>query len=579
MSMGDAAIEFTQRYLTLLEQHLSVTWSDDGTPYCIIDWIRDESLVDLHAGLTQLFQSDLAGEARKAAADFGATHVQTVGFGLAPDFRQFIQLGLIYGERVVLWDVIHSRILAGDQPRQATKSLLAQVVCNLLLLKHVAARGGVAVLPHPIQWSPLAATIEAELRALGPVPAATLGLSMALAAIEEGIPLHPYTLLADAGKPKAPETLAAHADALFSAENFQFQRCVTTLLRDERLAYLEDVAVEKFFDIVSRQTAFRRAIRKHFSSALAGLSPQQATAETGSLIDELFALAGKQNTAIVDYAAEAADATAKFMLVSASVAVIGQPLLLLLAALGPPALYLTTALRKWAKKPEKNVIVQTFRTLEQSTSVSGFYDPVYAEFQLANFHSGQASLDGLHHTFMHFHWTEERHHFLETLPREIAKALLESLTADDLEVIVNWRQFQQDYIGDYLVYLSGLDEDIYWVHLGKTFESSEGLLIYDDDANVVSMETRDMPLATWQQLLDSLFVAYAKEMRARKYNYPLERFPGIVRFQTERAASAEAKRQLLAEFAAGLKIRDWKALRHLVAQAYDGSVPAWFAVE
>lgn len=38
--------------------------------------------------------------------------VDCCGFDLAPDFDEFVKLGLIYGERVVLWDVISSRLLA-----------------------------------------------------------------------------------------------------------------------------------------------------------------------------------------------------------------------------------------------------------------------------------------------------------------------------------------------------------------------------------------------------------------------------------------------------------------------------------
>jgi hypothetical protein len=579
MQKHDAATEFTLKYLELLERHLKVAWSDACVPICITDWIQDDSIAALRVDLEKLVHSDLERDAREATIKYGVNHIQTVGFGLAPDFDQFIKLGLIYGERVVLWDVIHSRILVNDQQIQARKSLLAQITCNLLMLRSTVERGGVVLLSHPIVWSTLAAGIDKELRAGGPAHAASLGLSLAFAAIEEGLPLHPYTLLKGGSKPKPLDSVGDLCDELFSAENFRFQQCIATLLRDSRVAYLEDVPLEEFFNVVSRHANLRRALRKHFSPTLAGLSPQQAVAETHELVDELFALIDHQNAAVVDYAAEGIDASAKLVLAGASSAALGLPLLSALTALGSSAVHLSTAVRKWAKKPAKNVIIQTFRTLERVAATNQAYDPVDVEYQLSKFRRGQCSLGEIYEKFMSFDWTEQRHDFLKSLPQTVAKALLETLSSEDLEVIVNWRRFQQDYIGDYLVYLSELDEAIYWEHLGKTFECSEGLLTYDDDAHIVSMETQDMPLKTWQQLLDSLFDAYASQMRTREYDIPLERFPKIIRFQTEEALDADEKRSTLILLASRLESDDREALTHLVSKAFEGAAPEWFAIQ
>lgn len=578
MPTQDAATAFTLDYLELLERHLKVTWNAEEVPICIIDWISDESVACLRDDLAKLMQGNLERDAREATVEYGVEHLQTIGFGLAPDFDQFIKLGLIYGERVVLWDVIHSRILANEQPNQDRRSLLAQIACNLLMLRGVVTRGGLVILSHPISWSALAADIDAELRTGGRVPAASLGLSFAFAAIEEGLPLHPYTLLESGSKPVPATAVGGREDELFSSENFRFQQCVTTLLQDVRVAYLEDVRMDKFLDVMSEHTKLRRALRTHFASSLSGLSPQQATRDTRDRVDELFDLFDKRNAAVVDYIAEGVDATAKFALVSVSLAVVGQPLLAALAALGAPALYLSTAIRKWANKPEKNVVIQAFKALEQSAETMKSYSLSDMEYQLSNYHRGQSVLGNIYETFMAFHWTEDRHKYLISLSPEVAKALLAELTSDDLEVIVNHRNFQEDYIGDYLAYLSELDEAIYWEHLGKTFESSEGLLIYDDDAHIVSMETTDMPLKAWLLLLASLFETYRYEMRSRAYDYPLERFPGIVRFQTEEASDANEKRLALIALASSLEADDQTAMTHFVAEAFHGELPRWFSV-
>lgn len=576
MQTQDAATTFTLRYLEILEKRLNVTWSAAGVPICVIDWIREESVSGLRADLADLFQSDLDRDSRKATIEHGVEHLQTVGFGLAHDFGQFIKLGLIYGERVVLWDVIYSRILSNDQSIQDRKSLLAQIACNLLMLRPVVARGGVVVLSHPIMWSALAAEIDAELRIAGSVPAASRGLSFAFAAIEEGLPLHPYTLLESGSKPLPNSAVGAREDELFSSENFRFQQCVTTLLQDARVAYLEDMKVEDFLDVIATHTKLRRALRMHFTHAMNGLSPQQAAVESRDLVDELFDLFDKRNKAVVDYAAEGVDATAHFMLASVSVAVLGLPLVSALAALGGPAIYLSTAIRKWIKKPEKNVIIQAFTALENAASTTQSCAPADVDYQLSNYYRGQSVLGELYENFMSFRWTEERHEYLKSLSPEVAKALLKLLSSEDLEVIVNHRKFQEDYIGDYLAYLSEIDEAIYWEHLGKTFESSEGLLLYDDDAHIVSMETMDMPLKAWHQLLGSLFTAHGDEIRSHTYDYPLERLLGIVRFQTEGAQDVDAKRSALISLASGLEQTDRAALTHFVSNAFAGVVPEWF---
>ncbi|WP_369929388.1 hypothetical protein [Xanthomonas sp. NCPPB 2632] len=575
----DDAVEFTLKYLDLLEKHLHVKLNDAGLAVCIVEWIDAESISSLRHDLSELMRDELELRAREATIDYGSTHIQTVGFGLAPDFDQFVKLGLIYGDRVVLWDVIHSRIFANDQPNQDRKGLLAQIACNLLNLRPTVLRGGLVILAHPIVWSNLASAIDEELRAAGAVQAASLGLSLAFAAIKEGLPLHPYVLLEDGSKPMPASPAGREVDPLFSSESFKFQQCVAKLLRDERVAYMEDVRTEDFFDVMSGHAKLRRALRMHFTSVLSGLSPQQEMRELTDKIDDLFELFEKRNVAVKNYVAEAVDATLKFALASVVVTSLGESLVSNLATCGVPVFCLTTAVRKWVNTPEKLVIIQAFNALNEaakSTPSMPLYD---MEFQLSNYRQGQASLGSIYEEFMALPWTEDRHEYLTSLPLDVAKALLALLTEDDLAIIVNERRFQEDYIGDYLAYLSGIDEAIYWEHLGKTFESSDGLLSYDNDDHIRSMETKDMPLKVWNQLLTSLFSAHACELRSRNYGYPLECLPNVVRFQTEATRDLGEKRLALINLASTLTPDDRAALTDFVASAFDGKAPLWLPSE
>ncbi|VVM54208.1 hypothetical protein [Pseudomonas fluorescens] len=561
-----SATEFTLTYLKLLEQHLNVTWNDDGLPICVIDWISDESIEALRGDLIRLMTSDLEREARKATATYGLDHVQTVGFGLAPNFDEFVKLGLIYGERVVLWDVIHSRILAGSNSVDR-KSLIGQIACELLMLRGTVQQGGVVLLAHPIVWSTDAADIDKELRGSSPVPAASLGLAMAFAAIQEGIQLHPYTLLTDASRQELTPAIQAADHELFSRESFSFQQCLTTVLQDDRVAFVKDVPTEEFYGVISRHDKLRQRIRQHFQPALTGLSPQQLSLENETLVGDLFELFGQRDADLKEYIADAADASFAFVTASLSATVLGQPLLPSLAALGPPAMALATAVRKWARKPEKSVIIQAFQALEKSAAENRMIDPADVQNRLNSVKKGLASLKDHYWEFMNCDWTEHRHDYLISVSPEIAKAILALLTPDDINRIVNARRFQADYIGDYLEYISELDEAIHWVHLEKTFDSEDGFLLYDGDAHVRAMEERQIPMSLWHLLLDNLS-ALACDMD----------LTGVIHYQTEQADDRGEKRNALITLASSMDEEDNAVLTELVRQGNDGHMPEWMSI-
>ncbi|MFK3641367.1 hypothetical protein [Pseudomonas protegens] len=567
MKEHDSATLFTMAYLELLEQHLKVTWNEKGIPICVIDWISDETLQALRDDLSQLMSSGLEADARKASAAYGVEHIQTVGFGLAPDFDQFVKLGLIYGERVVLWDVIHSRILAGAN-MEARKGLIGEIACELLMLREAVHLGGIVLLAHPITWSSDAADIDRELRASGPVPSASLGLAMAFSAIQAGLQLHPYTLLTDATREELSSTVHAADAELFSRESFKFQQCLSAILEDERMAFVEDVPTGDFYSIVSKHSDLRRKIREHFQSSLAGLSPQQMRQNNEVLVGELFELFGKRDADIKEYVADAADASMTFVFASLSATVIGQPLIATMAAVGPPAFALISAVRKWAKKPEKSVIIQTFQALEKSASEARVIDPVDVQVRLSSMIHGIVTLGDHYRKFMSFGWTEHRHDYLMELSPEISKAILALLTPDDIYRIVNRRQFQADYIGDYLVHIFELDEAVHWAHLEKSFESEDGFLMYDGDAHVEVMSERQIPMSLWKLVLGNFSTLT-----------PYYNIAAVINFQTEHADDKDEKRKALKALSKNMDEEGLIELTLLLRQSNDGELPNWMSIE
>ena len=149
--------------------------------------------------MDSILKGETAKNALEATRQFGITRIQTVGFGLAHDFDQLVKLGFLYGDRVVLWDFFANRLLV--EASDISPEILAQNACELLMLKPAVERGVVVLLPHPMEWSGLAEMVAEDLQQQGTRSAVEFGLSMALSAIEEGLPLHPFTLLQNESKP------------------------------------------------------------------------------------------------------------------------------------------------------------------------------------------------------------------------------------------------------------------------------------------------------------------------------------------------------------------------------------------
>lgn len=571
----DKATEFTLKYLDILEGRVNISWSEQHQPVCIVDNIKRQDIQDLSDDLDALLRGQLSEEARHATVAYGKDHIQTIGFGHASNFDQFIKLGFLYGERLVLWDVIGCRLITESDATPKRKNLLAQAACNLLLLRPVAENGGVVILPYPTYWSELARQVEIELQNNGNKCAATLGLSMALAAIDSGLPLHPYTLSLGGLQASATKDVIGDGSAFYSTENYLFNAAITSLLRDSKLAYLQDISIAEFYKIVSQYGELNHALRKHFFPTLLGLSPQQSQKEIDHLIDNLVDLIDKRNRALANYVADGGDATLSFVLPTITTVLAGLSTIDALTT-GSISLGLFSVLRKWLNTPEKNVIVQVFDDLKD---VEMTLD-LKIENPIETFNSDQIhiypDIEDIYHTFMSFSWTEQRHYFLKELPPEVVDKLLRCLTPEDFEIIVNYRRFQEDYIGDYLGELWEIDKISFWEHIGKMFESEEGLLVYDLDAHIQVMCSNDMLTDVWIKLLNSLLVAHHEELADQAWHYPLETLKDIIYFQIEVANGRDATKNTFMEWYARLPDQDRQLIDGFIEFIYKGDLPKWF---
>lgn len=78
------------------------------------------------------------------------------------------------------------------------------------------------------------------------------------------------------------------------------------------------------------------------------------------------------------------------------------------------------------------------------------------------------------------HWVEDRHHILEELPIEDSKEIVEAFEDYEIDLNVNVRQSQEDYIADYLKFLWEISEESFWNHVKTSINTEVGLLWSDN---------------------------------------------------------------------------------------------------
>ena len=279
----DAAVDFTLCYLQLLERHLKIVFNNQAEPVCVYDDISANDIALLKSELRDLLNGEAGCRAIDSSKRFGSTHIQSVGFGHADNLDAMVKVGLLCGERVVLWDIVSSRTLVSSERADFSVGVLAEIACNLLLLRPIVLSGGLVVLPHPLTWSSLAQKADLELLQQGSRSPHSLGLSFAVCAIEEGLPLHPYTLFR---KNEDLREMGVETRDILSVQNASYQAAVSSLLGNPDFAFLADIPAAAFFEISKRYPDFHRALRKHFLS-LSGMTIQQRTEESLALVQEL----------------------------------------------------------------------------------------------------------------------------------------------------------------------------------------------------------------------------------------------------------------------------------------------------
>jgi len=285
--MMDKASDFTIQLLDAMTDILHIEDVDTGSPVYVPGRVVPFTVRRLQEAIRDLYRGTTLKDAIDAMESFGSdSRIQTSGVGYSADFDTFVKLGLLIGERVVLWDAFLPSILGSREDLVDTTELGA-LACRLLMLKAVVEKNGIVLLPHPRIWSGRYRSYAEALRGHD-VSNAAIGMLNARALEDEGFSLHPYIYDDEVSK-----VLAAHKGFVgdsryFAPGNLDFQMDLRAMIQDARMAFLRNVNLVDFFEI-RNSPEFRKLPVKlrdlfHFPD---DLSPVQRRAHVNDRIEEL----------------------------------------------------------------------------------------------------------------------------------------------------------------------------------------------------------------------------------------------------------------------------------------------------
>jgi len=580
---SDDAVIFTLAYLDKIEKNLNIRYSDQGEPICVPGEITVESLDALTHDLGILLRGLESQRALAAVRSFGGRHVQSVGFGHVSDFDALVKIGLLYSERVVLWDLLGSRILSPDNISDTAKNVIADIACNLLLLRSVVALGAVVVLPHPLLWSEKARQISSKFSILENASATALGLLFALAAIDNGLQLHPFTLNNSTNPVSNGLGIAVTPDVrLNKAHEFSFG--MKSLMERSDFQFLRDIPLENFYKTVARHPEFPRALRKQFV-LLSGLSATESEKEMDAVSDELKKILITRANAIANYWVDGSLATAS--VITGAITMTASPVgatLLGIAGITPAFL---TAVRRLFARPSKDVIVNAFSDLHSEAPFS--LDFITQIPDITHLETKNLDPDLLDHisTISNEPWTEDAHQYLENLEESTAIDVLNALPPEQIDQLVNYRHRQEDYIGDYLEFVWKLNPDAFWSHIEHTFTSADGMLMYDLDGVQQVLTSENMPLTVWMTLLKNIPSVYAevlKDGKSLRYKnetgsyvseHQADQLVEVFSYQLLESEESEIKQEFFADWIEHLLSSERQIVDILLSKVFSNDIPEW----
>ena len=247
------------QYVDIIQDRLQIELDDSGCPVFVPDRVDPAHIISLKDDISDTFQNSITDMLHEASAQ-GKDIIQGIGFGLIEDFEKFIKVGLLYSNKVVLWDYLWGRILRDVTTYEQVIDHLGEVANNLVGIRQIIENDGIIIMPHPTDWHKGTNTCLSELAEKPNLyTSENFGLVSALSVCQE-LQLHPYTLYENGvslgGKPEF--------DKLYNADKINYAYNLTKLLDEEPFTLINNLSASAFHQFLKDNPDFFAEFRDTF---------------------------------------------------------------------------------------------------------------------------------------------------------------------------------------------------------------------------------------------------------------------------------------------------------------------------
>lgn len=246
-------------YINSIENRLKIALENDE-PIFVHDRVSKTNISKLNDEIYDIFTNDLDGMLHQTYND-GEKIIQGIGFGLVNDFEKFIKVGMLYSNRVILWDYLWGRILRDVENYKKNLDDIGLVANNLVRIKRSVEKGGIVILPHPTSWNKNTHTILNELREKRDLYNTTnFGLASTLS-VALDLNIQPYTLY-DENTPSIGGSEEFYL--LMNSEKNEYLYNITKLLNEKPFELINDISANEFYSFLNENPKFFDEFRDTF---------------------------------------------------------------------------------------------------------------------------------------------------------------------------------------------------------------------------------------------------------------------------------------------------------------------------
>lgn len=296
------ATEYTKSILDVFLNTLPIQWNNNE-PFLVHHQINVFNVRSLQQGLLDILKSSLKDSAIQDLEQYGRSgSIQTSGVGLADDFNTFVNLGLLIGERVVLWDTV---ILGTVFPTNGKISVfeLSAIAIDFVLLQDAIENGHVVMLPHPASWLERCQRYYQAIYEIDEITPTFQGYLHSRALLDEGFEIHPYTMN-QASKISGKKNDIKSAINLIEKDNQGLEKkelAADDLIFDAQFCYLKDIETRQLSNFLHESREWKRELDKKLRIPDYVCTSDDIRAHIDELKSQLLVDIDKQNKRIHSY--------------------------------------------------------------------------------------------------------------------------------------------------------------------------------------------------------------------------------------------------------------------------------------